>query len=199
MSDSTSAPLRASTSVALKEWASVVAAVREGIQTILLRKGGIQEEGGVFQVAHDEFVFMPTYEHQNPDALAPRYQRFITPHVVGAPTLTLDTYARVLDSYPIHRLAHTEPFSHLHIWSSEHVDERFNSRPGEPLWLVVFQGFRLEQPVAIPNEPEYGGCRSWVRLKQAISTTSARPTMTDKRLAEVRESVRTIVSALPHS
>lgn len=194
-----SAPLRASSDIALKEWASVVQAIREGIQTVLLRKGGIEEEGGTFQVAHDEFLFLPTFEHQTPEALAPRYQRFILPHQVGAPTLTLDTYARVLDAIPIHRLSHTEPFSHLHVWSPEHVTERFHYRPQDPLWIIVFQGFRLDQPVAIPDDPDYAGCRSWVRLKQAISTSSARPILSEKRVEEVLSSVRTIVTALPPS
>ena len=192
-------PLRGSSSIALKEWASVVQAVREGIQTVLLRKGGIEEEGGSFQVAHEEFLFMPTYEHQTPDALAPRYQRFITPHQVEAPTITLDTYARVLDTYPILHLSQTEPFSHLHIWSPDQINERFRFKPEAPLWLVVFQGFRLDQPVAIPADPEYAGCRSWVRLKQSIATASARPILSEKRLGEVRDSVRTIVAALPQS
>lgn len=194
-----SAPLRASSNIALKEWSSVVQAVREGIQTVLLRKGGIEEEGGSFRVAHDEFIFYPTYEHQHREALAPRYQRFITSHPMGAATITLDTYARVLDAYPIRRLIHTEPFSHLHIWSPEHVAERFHYKPEDPVWLVVFQGFRLDQPVAIPDDPEYAGCRSWVRLSQAISIAYARPILSDRRLEEVRDSVRTIFSALPPS
>jgi hypothetical protein len=191
--------VRASNPHALKEWASVVQAVREGVQTILLRKGGIEEEGGSFQVAHDEFVFFPTYEHQSPDSLAPRYRRFISPHAVAAPTLTIDTCARVLDAYPLHRLSHTEPFSHLHIWSPEFVAERFSYRPEQPLWIVVFQGFRLEQPVSVPDDPAYAGCRSWVTLKQAVPTSPARPILSERRLAEVRSSVQTIFSGLPAS
>jgi hypothetical protein len=193
------APLRSSNNRALKEWASVVQAVREGIQTILLRKGGIEEEGGTFRVAHDEFVFFPTYEHQSPDSLAPRYQRFITPYHVDAPTLTIDTYARVLEAHPIHKISHLEPFSHLHVWSPAFVAERFRYRPEEPMWLILFQGFRLDQPVAIPKDPAYAGCRSWVTLKQSIPTASARPILPERRLAEVQQSVRTILSALPPS
>lgn len=193
------APLRAESPHALKEWASVVQAVREGVQTILLRKGGIEEEGGSFQLEHSQFLFFPTHEHQTPDALAPRYQRFIAPHTVGAPTLTIDTCARVLDTYPLHRLSQTEPFTHLHIWSPEYVAQRFSYRPDQPLWILVFQGFRLEQPVAIPNDPSYAGCRSWVTLRQSVPIGSARPILSDRRLEEVRTSVRTIFASLPPS
>jgi hypothetical protein len=191
--------LRSTANRALKEWASVVQAVREGIQTILLRKGGIEEEGGTFQVAHDEFVFFPTYEHQSPDSLAPRYQRLIAPYQVDAPTLTIDTYARVLEVHPIRRISHLEPFTHLHIWSPAFLAERFRYRPEDPMWLILFQGFRLEQPVAIPKDPSYAGCRSWVTLGQSVPTASARPILSQRRLAEVQQSVRTIISALPPS
>jgi hypothetical protein len=197
MMDLATAPLRSSNAHALKEWASVVQAVREGIQTVLLRKGGMSEEGGVFQPAHDEFFFFPTYEHQSPAALAPRYQRFITPYAVGSPTLIIDTYARVLEKHPLKRVIHLEPFSHLHVWSSEFLTERFKHRPAEPMWLIVFRAYRLEQPVAVPNSPKYAGCRSWVPLEQEIPTGSARPILSEGRLREVRESVQTILSTLP--
>ena len=50
--------------VALKEWAVTVNALAEGAQILLLRKGGIHEEGKDFRVIHPEFLLYPTYEHQ---------------------------------------------------------------------------------------------------------------------------------------
>src|SRR5579885_2330362 len=55
--------------MALKEWAVVCKALEEGKQTILLRKGGIQEEGGVFKPDHSEFFLYPTFEHETPAAI----------------------------------------------------------------------------------------------------------------------------------
>jgi hypothetical protein len=49
--------------MALKEWAITVEAMAQGDQVLLLRKGGIHEEGKDFRVIHDEFLFYPTYLH----------------------------------------------------------------------------------------------------------------------------------------
>ena len=50
--------------VALKEWAVFVTALEQGSQILLLRKGGIREEGKDFRPLYQEFVMYPTYEHQ---------------------------------------------------------------------------------------------------------------------------------------
>jgi hypothetical protein len=51
--------------VALKEWASVCGALSRGRQIILLRKGGIYESAGEFEIEHRQFLLFPTYLHQN--------------------------------------------------------------------------------------------------------------------------------------
>jgi len=53
--------------IALKEWASVIAALESGRQILLLRKGGILEQSNKnrFSIIHNEFLFFPTYLHQS--------------------------------------------------------------------------------------------------------------------------------------
>ena len=46
--------------VALKEWAPVCSALETGRQIILLRKGGIHESGGEFEVENRQFVLFMT-------------------------------------------------------------------------------------------------------------------------------------------
>ena len=60
--------------IALKEWAVTVQALAKGGQVLLLRKGGIHEEGKDFRVIHPEFLLYPTYEHQREDLLKPEAQ-----------------------------------------------------------------------------------------------------------------------------
>ena len=60
--------------IALKEWAVTVESLAEGQQILLLRKGGIHEEGKDFKVIHPEFLLYPTYEHQRKDLLKPQHQ-----------------------------------------------------------------------------------------------------------------------------
>src|SRR3954454_16300490 len=57
--------------VALKEWATVCHALETGRQTVLLRKGGIYEAAGEFEVENREFLLFPTYLHQNLKMLKP--------------------------------------------------------------------------------------------------------------------------------
>ena len=71
---STSPEFPKSSRIALKEWAVTVRALNQGSQVLLLRKGGIREEGKDFRVVHPEFILYPTYEHQRPDLLKAPYQ-----------------------------------------------------------------------------------------------------------------------------
>src|SRR5215469_5485226 len=64
-------PLADPLSVALKEWASVCIALEYGRQIILLRKGGIYEAAGEFELENPQFLLFPTYLHQNLNMLKP--------------------------------------------------------------------------------------------------------------------------------
>src|SRR6187401_3622019 len=68
-----------SLSVALKEWASVCAALDHGRQIVLLRKGGIYESAGEFELEHREFLLFPTFLHQNKLMLKPEAHEGVEP------------------------------------------------------------------------------------------------------------------------
>ncbi|MCX7421045.1 MAG: DUF1802 family protein, partial [Planctomycetia bacterium] len=53
--------------IAFKEWAVVCAALAQGRQSLILRKGGIHEGCESFRVQHDEFWLYPTAFHQQAD------------------------------------------------------------------------------------------------------------------------------------
>jgi hypothetical protein len=57
--------------VAFKEWAVVVEALGEGEQILILRKGGISEQRGQFEVQHREFWLYPTQFHEAERAIIP--------------------------------------------------------------------------------------------------------------------------------
>ena len=56
---------------AFKEWAVIGEALAEGKQALILRKGGVAEQGGDFAVEHTRFWLFPTYLHEKPEALKP--------------------------------------------------------------------------------------------------------------------------------
>jgi len=192
-------PVLQNNDCALKEWASIVQALREGAQTAVLRRGGIDEEGDSFELKRDEFFLFPTYDHQTLEALAPRYQRFHSTPPANRSSLSMDTYAQVVEAHALRHASHLEPFSHLHILGHGYLQERFLAKPDQPMWLVVLRAYRMEQPLSIQNDAAYGGCRSWITLNQEIPTASAQSVLSDERVEEVLDSVRTIISALPRS
>src|SRR4051812_20129921 len=51
-------------SIAFKEWAVICRALAEGRQAVILRKGGIAEDGGRFRPEHDRFLLYPTFFHE---------------------------------------------------------------------------------------------------------------------------------------
>lgn len=61
--------MKSQNNIAFKEWAIVCRAIAEGRQTLILRKGGIAEKRGGFEVEHREFFLFPTLFHQQNDAV----------------------------------------------------------------------------------------------------------------------------------
>mgnify|MGYP001349644421 CR=1 FL=1 len=59
---------------ALKEWAAAERALSQGRQILLLRKGGIHEEGKDFRAIYPEFHIYPKFEHQREELLQPEYR-----------------------------------------------------------------------------------------------------------------------------
>src|SRR5688572_5262360 len=62
-----SCPLRGGLAMlqyAFKEWAVICAALAQGRQSLILRKGGIDEDAGDFRVERPRFWLYPTYTHQ---------------------------------------------------------------------------------------------------------------------------------------
>jgi hypothetical protein len=49
---------------AFKEWAAICRALATGRQDVILRKGGIVEDGGEFRPDHASFLLLPTFLHQ---------------------------------------------------------------------------------------------------------------------------------------
>ena len=176
--------------VGLKEWASVCQAIDAGRQIILLRKGGIYESAGEFEVEHPTFVFFPTFLHQSLDQLKPDFHDGFQRHTAEPAKITLSLAGHVTD---VHQLKCREQMDELddqHIWAPPLLDMRFNYRPENPLYLLVVRAYRLQTPVTIENTPAYAGCKSWVPLEQPIPITNAQPVLTDTDFQTKRQVIR---------
>src|SRR5882762_7176740 len=147
----TTMELSSQLNVALKEWASVCSALQEGRQIILLRKGGILEAIGGFELEHPQFFLFPTYLHQNAQMLKEHERnRLVTMNEEPA-EVVLSSAAIVSDIIRLRDRKQMDALDREHIWLPPLIDMRFNYRPQNPLYLLLLRVHRLAAPVTIQN------------------------------------------------
>jgi hypothetical protein len=168
-----------SLSVALKEWASVCRALETGRQMLLLRKGGIYESAGEFEVEHPRFLLFPTYLHQKLTMLKPEAHGDFQPMSAEPSQIRISAAGEVTDIIELKSRAVMDSLDAEHVWLPPLIDMRFNYRPENPLYLLLVRAYRLSESVTVENTPAYAGCKSWVPLDHAIATTNAVPVLTD--------------------
>lgn len=176
--------------VGLKEWKTVCQALGDGRQVVLLRKGGIYESAGEFEVQHRQFVLFPTYLHQKLDQLKPAEHAAFEPRSAEPSQVALEVAGEVTDIIQLRSRRQMDALDDQHIWAPPLIDMRFNYRPDNPLYLLLVRAYRLRAPVTIDNTPEYAGCRSWVPLEQAIDVSGASPALTDEQYQSRRRLIR---------
>ncbi|HEV8605000.1 MAG TPA: DUF1802 family protein [Tepidisphaeraceae bacterium] len=165
--------------VALKEWASVCNALEKGRQIILLRKGGILEAIGGFELENPQFFLFPTYLHQNAQMLKENERKRLVSLKEEPAEIVLTCAAMVSDIIRLRDRSQMDRIEEEHIWTSPLIDMRFNYRPQNPLYLLLLRVYRLGERITIQNTPEYAGCKSWVPLDRAILTAGAMPVVDD--------------------
>lgn len=181
--------------VALKEWAVVCSALEAGEQMILLRKGGIVEAIGGFELEHSQFLLFPTYLHQNAAMLKPEAQHGITSASSEPEQITIQGAAEVTEIVRLSSRAQMDALTDQHIWAPPLIDMRFNYRPKNPLYLLIVRAYRLPTPVTIQNTPDYAGCKSWVPLAESISCRDAKPAIDEQRFFKRRDSITASVDS----
>ncbi len=173
----------------------VVEALAAGEQLFLLRKGGIRDPKGAFQLEHREFFLYPTWEHQNetpevrirPEFRARYKALFSQPHQPAA--VALNVYAGVAYVGQVQDPAQLARLEKYHIWTPEFLQQRMKYRPQAPTLVVVLRAYRLPDPVRHPVKPEYAGCKSWVPLTDAIPVEGAVPIIENQRFRQALETI----------
>jgi hypothetical protein len=178
-----------SLNIALKEWATVCHALETGRQMLLLRKGGIYEAAGEFELENPQFLLFPTYLHQNLAMLKPRDQAGFEPRSSEPQQIRISAAGEVTDIVQLKARAQMDALDAEHVWTSPLIDMRFNYKPQNPLYLMLVRTYRLAEPVTVENTPEYAGCKSWVPLDAAIETSHASPVLDDTEYRRRRDSI----------
>src|SRR5262245_36966092 len=121
--------------MAFKEWSAVCRALTLGRQSIILRKGGIAEEGGRFRPEHERFWLYSTHFHEQqqrglkPDALPLLHAATNDRSPDG--TIRLSAFCDVEQVWFVDRLETVLALDALHVLTEETVRQRFGYRtPG---------------------------------------------------------------------
>jgi hypothetical protein len=170
-------PWPSSLQIALKEWATVCHALETGRQMILLRKGGIYESAGEFELEHRQFLLFPTYLHQNLSMLKPEAHAGFEPRAAEPAQVRLSAAAEVTDIVQLRSRAQMDALDDEHVWTRPLIDMRFNYKPDNPLYLLLVRVYRLAQPVVVENTLAYAGCKSWVPLNDRVALGDIAPAM----------------------
>lgn len=182
--------------IAFKEWAAVCAALANGTQSIIVRKGGIAEVGGEFRPEHTRFWLYPTYYHERhrwglkPEAMPLLEEAEQTPRTSGE--VVLSHIAEVVEIFHIDDLAPALALDDCHIWSPENIEKRFHYRtPG--LYVMAVRVIAAI-PVTIRERPEYEGCKTWVELDRELPDTGS-PVLSESEFQSRLTTIRQRLSA----
>jgi hypothetical protein len=172
---------------AFKEWAVICKALAEGRQALILRKGGIAEPGGDFEIEHTRFWLFPTYVHQQRDGLQEQALPLLEETLAEKPpagVVRLSHFAEVSGIYRLRDLPPALLLAHLHLWSNDTVAKRFNYRVPE-LYVIPVRVWKAAEVFDLPDSAYYQGCRSWVELERELSTAGATPVLPQKKLDDL--------------
>jgi len=187
--------MKATNDRAFKEWAVVVRAMERGETCLLIRKGGIFEEGGDFHVNDPEFHLYPNHTHQNPYQLQERAHRALVESDSEEPPagmIRISSYAAVAEVFTIPDEAALARLSDEHLWTEEYVRDRLHYKPDNPLFGIVLRVYRLPEEVGIPYHSSYSGCTSWITLQAPIATAGAVPALDDAAFTERLNRIRAL-------
>ena len=160
----------------------MIDALGRGEQIIILRKGGIHEGRGGFQVDQPEFWLFPTLFHQQGDSVtAGAAERFrgIADEFPPEDTLRLEYFATVADWRKLENEEAALRLDGQHIWKEDVVRERFSWGREQGIFALAVRVHRLPQPVDLPMLKEYGGCKSWIDLDETPATEGPTPVLDD--------------------
>jgi len=185
------------TTLALKEWAAVAAALLDGRQTVLLRKGGIHEKA--FVVGGARFVLFPTVAHSHSERVRPEHLDVLAAGArdvdEAGGTFVVRCGISLVDAVPVARPEGLGDIADLHIWTAESVrEDRLRFRPKHPLQALVVRAFALPQPARLARLDSYGGCKSWLDLPLSWDGATGRQVHDEARLTADAARVRAAVA-----
>ena len=168
---------------ALKEWASVIAALGRGEQVILIRKGGIADPS--FGLEATRFYLFPTDFHEHGAAPIP------------AATIPITHWCEAIRTWRVHDLDTLYRLEPLVVFDRSTLETRYRFRADQAVNVIGVRTFALSRPMEIAMNEQYAGCRSWVSLDEEIDIDGSRPVLRDDELQRKLETLSALLSGAP--
>lgn len=183
--------------VGFKEWAGVCDALAAGRQSVILRKGGIDEVSGpgVFVPEHTAFWLYPTRLHESAQGL--RESVPADPSTASCPAgkVPISVFAVAQTAGRVEDERLLDGLREFHVWTDETVHRRFHYRsPG--LWVLSLRTYTRESPYLLDVTPEQEGCKSWVPLGRPFSTGGMSPVLDDQAWSVLNLSLQSLLRPL---
>jgi hypothetical protein len=181
---STSSSLLYENNKALKEWGTVIEALSDGIQTILIRRRA---------PVHNEFFLYPTFgPKQTRRSFQKQFHGIYDKAVASKPRrkVMIKCYAQVKENIEVSNVERLENLSDHFIWTSSHVEDYFKKSKRPKVYVLILRTFQLPEPKTVDI---FRGI-SWVNLLEPISTVNCVPVLTDEefrtKLNEIRSKLK---------
>ncbi|MBX6312736.1 MAG: DUF1802 family protein [Isosphaeraceae bacterium] len=182
--------------IAFKEWEGICAALAEGRQALILRKGGIAEGPGGFRPEHEAFWLYPTRLHEGQQGLAVEPPTPVGPPPGEPEMVPLRSLAVVASIDYLERPESLEALAPYHLWTEETVRKRFfYRRPG--LWVLGVRVYNRPTPWPVAVTPEQRGCKTWVPLDNPPPTAGLVPALEDVAFHRQIEAIRDALGRTP--
>lgn len=182
--------------VGFKEWSGVCDALTSGRQTIILRKGGIEEGPGGFAPEHPVFWLYPTRLHEAQQGLRIEGEpRPLPPPSPGLGATPIRALAVVDSIHYMDRENALDALEPFHIWTWETVHKRFHYRRSG-LWVLGVRIWSRERPTEVPATVEQLGCKTWVEFDPPLETLGLAPAIDDDEWERRRATLAAALGSL---
>jgi len=170
MNTLTPSPLLSENNKALKEWGTVVEALIQGRQTILIRRRG---------PVHNEFFLYPTFGPKQTRRSFQKQFYGIYDKAMASKLrrkVEIRCYAQVKETLEVNDVERLKDLSDHYIWTPSHVEDYFKKSKYSKLYVLILRTFQLPEPRIVDIFPGI----SWVNLPEPISTVNCVPVLKDE-------------------
>ncbi|MBT5925959.1 MAG: DUF1802 family protein [Verrucomicrobia bacterium] len=178
---------------AFKEWRVIVDTLGRGDQVVIMRKGGIDEGENGFEIKHQRFWLFPTQFHQQKDMVIPTVADQMEPSSING-TIPIQYHCEVVTHFELTQTDQITKLRGQHAWKDEVLIQRMTSGTRNQLHALLVRVSQLPTPKEITMQDEYGGCRSWIQLKESLNPNNTVPIIKEELFAKKIQAFKDAIS-----